>query len=331
MKLKRGWMMLPLAALIGLSADAGAQGLAAREKLANAVVKQKLAKLRGDIAKNKRRYKVGYTSAMDQKLSDLARTVPPPDLPQVAAAQNAKATELARKFPNLVKKVGTCDVKAQAFDWRTAGKMTPIRNQASCGSCWSFTGAAVYESSYALRTGKAMDLSEQHILDCAKTRAGKDAGTCGGGWFAGVFDTLVDSGGAAESSMPYAGSSSACKAGVATPYRAVTWGYVKNDGSAPSVAEMKTALCQHGALASTVYVTDAFMAYAGGIFDEQPATKGPKDVNHAITLVGWDDGKGAYLIKNSWTTGWGEAGYMWIAYNSSNVGYGTSWVDAKGE
>ncbi|UCH92091.1 MAG: C1 family peptidase [Candidatus Aminicenantes bacterium] len=49
-------------------------------------------------------------------------------------------------------------------------------------------------------------------------------------------------------------------------------------------------------------------------------------VNHGVTLIGWDNNKGAWLIKNSWGSGWGEKGYMWIAYNCNNIGYAASWV-----
>lgn len=58
-------------------------------------------------------------------------------------------------------------------------------------------------------------------------------------------------------------------------------------------------------------------------------------INHGVTLIGWDDSKGAWLIKNSWGMGWGETGgygtergYMWISYNCNNIGYGASWVQA---
>jgi C1A family cysteine protease len=59
-------------------------------------------------------------------------------------------------------------------------------------------------------------------------------------------------------------------------------------------------------------------------------------VNHGVTLIGWDDAKGAWLIKNSWGTDWGETGgygtergYMCITYNCNNIGFGASWVQAK--
>jgi C1A family cysteine protease len=58
-------------------------------------------------------------------------------------------------------------------------------------------------------------------------------------------------------------------------------------------------------------------------------------VNHGVTLIGWDDSKNAWLIKNSWGTGWGdtcgygsERGYMWITYTSDNIGYAAAWVQA---
>ena len=54
-----------------------------------------------------------------------------------------------------------------------------------------------------------------------------------------------------------------------------------------------------------------------------------RDRNHAIALIGWDDTKGAWLLRNSWGTDWGMGGYMWIKYNSNNVGRRAAWVKAK--
>ncbi len=36
---------------------------------------------------------------------------------------------------------------------------------------------------------------------------------------------------------------------------------------------------------------------------------------HALTVVGYDDAKNAFRIANSWGTGWGDQGYIWVDYN----------------
>ena len=42
--------------------------------------------------------------------------------------------------------------------------------------------------------------------------------------------------------------------------------------------------------------------------------------------MGWDDAKGAWLLKNSWGPRWGVDGFMWIKYGTCNVGLGACWV-----
>jgi cathepsin L len=50
-------------------------------------------------------------------------------------------------------------------------------------------------------------------------------------------------------------------------------------------------------------------------------------INHAVLLIGWDDEKQAWLIKNSWGEQWGEKGFAWIKYGSNNIGVFAAWVD----
>jgi hypothetical protein len=46
-------------------------------------------------------------------------------------------------------------------------------------------------------------------------------------------------------------------------------------------------------------------------------------------IIGWDDTKQAWLMRNSWSTTWGDSGYAWIKYNSNNIGRRAAWVVAK--
>jgi C1A family cysteine protease len=36
---------------------------------------------------------------------------------------------------------------------------------------------------------------------------------------------------------------------------------------------------------------------------------------HAMIIVGWDNKRGAFLVKNSWGTSYGLKGYMWLPYS----------------
>jgi hypothetical protein len=162
-----------------------------------------------------------------------------------------------------------------------------------------------------------IDSSEQDTLDCS------GAGDCGGGWWAHQY--LIDSGSAKEAGYPYVATKGDCQSGVKRPYKAVTWGYVDSANPIPSIDALKRALCEYGPLSVALRATDIFKAYTGGVYNHNDTGK----VNHGVTLVGWDDSKEAWRIKNSWGETWGETGFMWIAYGCSSIGYGASWVQAE--
>jgi C1A family cysteine protease len=212
------------------------------------------------------------------------------------------------------------------FAWNGAKTSTIVQHQGVCGSCWAFTGAAVYETNYLLKNGETLDLSEQAILDCAVDKNGKDAGSCDGGWYGGVFDYMTVKGARTEKEDPYKGKTGFCSSSAKTKYTVIKWGYIRRDAGIPSVKEMKEAISKYGAIAATVKVTPAFQAYKSGVFDEFASVSGANDVNHAITIVGWDDNKKAYLVKNSWGPNWGDKGYIWVEYGSNNIGYGAAWI-----
>ncbi len=219
-----------------------------------------------------------------------------------------------------------------AFNWRDNGKDSPVKYQGLCGSCWSFTSAAVYETNYNIKNDQMLDISEQFILDCAEDRRGKDAGSCNGGWYGGVFDYLMSHSAMTEKQKPYKGKSGFCSSSFSNnkkKYTVVKWGYLRRDAGIPSIRAMKRAIVKYGAIAASVKVTPAFQAYKSGVFNEMARVSGPRDVNHAITIVGWDDNKRAWLVKNSWGPQWGENGYIWVDYRSNNIGFGAAWVVVK--
>lgn len=85
------------------------------------------------------------------------------------------------------------------FDWRSLDRVTDIKNQGSCGSCWSFAATAQYESCLAIATnGLKYDLSEQYALECDLNSFG-----CAGGYPFKALELFRTTGIPLESTYPY--------------------------------------------------------------------------------------------------------------------------------
>nr|AKA58504.1 dionain-1 precursor [Dionaea muscipula] len=201
------------------------------------------------------------------------------------------------------------DVPA-AVDWRTAGAVTPVKNQQQCGCCWAFSAVAAIEGATQIKTGTLTSLSEEQIVDCDTN--GNDKG-CNGGTPDGAFQYVVNNQGIdTESDYPYTaggGSPGTCSASSYQPAASIT-------GYQDVPANNEQALQQAAATQPISVAIDAsdpsFQSYSSGIYS------GPCNTNldHAVTVVGYgtdpNSGNSYWIVKNSWGTSWGQEGYIWM-------------------
>jgi C1A family cysteine protease len=214
-----------------------------------------------------------------------------------------------------------------SWDWRTQGVVPAVRDQSTCGSCWAFGTVGVMESAVAIDEGSPPDLSEQFLVSC-----NYDGWDCNGGLTAHKYhyDTLGKNqsavGAVLEADKPYTATNGTCTVAYSHPYQQTDWKFVNgSEWSLPSVTAIKNAIYTYGPVTAGVCVGSEFQGYDGGVFSTNENCAGGY-TNHQIVLVGWDDADGAWILRNSWGTTWGESGYMRIKYGISRVGEGTSWA-----
>ncbi|XP_028792377.1 probable cysteine protease RD19B [Neltuma alba] len=205
------------------------------------------------------------------------------------------------------------------FDWRDHGAVTTVKNQGSCGSCWSFSTTGALEGAHFLATGQLVSLSEQQLVDCDHECDPEEPGSCdsgcNGGLMNSAFEYILKAGGVMrEDDYPYIGTDrGACKFDKTKIAASVA------NFSVVSLDEDQIAanLVKNGPLA--VAINAVYMqTYVGGVSCPYICSK---RLDHGVLLVGFGSAgyarirlreKPYWIIKNSWGENWGENGYYKI-------------------
>jgi len=204
-------------------------------------------------------------------------------------------------------------VLPSSVDWRTKGVVTGIKNQGQCGSCWSFSTTGSTEGAHAINTGTLVSLSEQNLVDCSTAEGNQG---CDGGLMTDAFQYIISNGGIdTESSYPYTAEDGTCQYNAA------------NCGSTLAaytnvVSGSESSLQQSVVLGPTSVAIDAshnsFQMYSGGVYYDPNCSS--TQLDHGVLAVGYGSSSGSdyWIVKNSWGTGWGMSGYIWMARNRGN-------------
>lgn len=212
-------------------------------------------------------------------------------------------------------------VLPSAYNAKTLGYVTSAKNQASCGGCWSFASVGAFESHLIIAgyANNTIDLSEQQQISCNDDMLG----CCGGNVLAPqfwetigpVYDTCYPFGDAAGTDCPGTESNVPCTTSCPQlNYRVTNFHTV-------SVGEtyFKASLYDDGPSYFRFDVYQDFMDFyntynPGAVYTH---TGGSGLGGHAVLLIGWDDAKQAYLLKNSWgaNSGPNGDGTFWMAYS----------------
>lgn len=222
--------------------------------------------------------------------------------------------------PNTTHKIMGGDV--QKVDWRDKNVVSHVKNQGSCGSCWTFSTTGAVESANAIVNNKTVLLAEQQLIDCA---GGFNNFGCEGGLPSQAFQYIMWAGGIeTEDTYPYTATDDKCafnKKNVAVT--------LKNEVNITegSENELVDALTNVGPVSVAYQVADDFRHYTSGVYDSTTCKSGPQDVNHAVLAVGFDKtddlGEPYYIIKNSWGTSFGIDGYFNMVMGKNMCGIST--------
>eukprot|EP00310_Coccolithus_braarudii_P020291 CAMPEP_0183352714 /NCGR_PEP_ID=MMETSP0164_2-20130417/29981_1 /TAXON_ID=221442 /ORGANISM="Coccolithus pelagicus ssp braarudi, Strain PLY182g" /LENGTH=332 /DNA_ID=CAMNT_0025525225 /DNA_START=45 /DNA_END=1043 /DNA_ORIENTATION=+ len=209
----------------------------------------------------------------------------------------------------------------EAIDWRDyLPGPWPVKNQAHCGSCWTFSTIGTMEAHYAWKYKAMVNLSEQQLVDCAG--AFNNFG-CNGGLPSQAFEYLHYAGGAdTEAAYPYTGVT-----GTTCNYDGNPAAQVADvvNITALNERELLDALGKVGPVSIAFQVSDDFRFYSDGVYDGV-CDRDPDKVNHAVVAVGYGVANPTtyavpyYTVRNSWGADWGVDGYFMIKRGVNKCG-----------
>ena len=204
---------------------------------------------------------------------------------------------------------GTNKTLPDSVDWRSKA-VTPVKDQGQCGSCWSFSSTGAMEGAWAIAKGQLISLSEQQLMDCSR-KYGNEG--CNGGDMDPSFQYAIQNGGmCAEKDYKYkAIDSNKCKNCTIVAKFTNCADVMPNNQLA-----LKEAVSIGPVSVAIEADTNSFQFYSSGVITDKACGT---TLDHGVLAVGYgvENGIKYWLVKNSWSDGWGDEGYVKIERSDS--------------
>jgi cathepsin F len=187
---------------------------------------------------------------------------------------------------------------------------------------WAFSTTGNVEGVHFKATKQLVSLSEQQLVDCDKeciTWKGEescDAG-CNGGLMMSAYQYIIKNGGIdTEASYKYEAYDNKCRFKNSTIGAKISsWKYLPTDED-----QLTAAVAEVGPVAVAINA-ELLQFYGSGII-KSVGSCDPDALDHGVLIVGFGTSNGTpyWLVKNSWSTGWGERGYFRIIRGKNACG-----------
>lgn len=215
---------------------------------------------------------------------------------------------------------GVIPSKYSALDY---GYVTSVKDQQSGGNCWAFAGLAVLESCILKASGDNIDLSEENMKNIMSSYSdyGWKMDTNQGGYPSMIMSYLTSWIGPVLEEDDLYDDYSTLSPILNSVVHVQNIKYIKRTSYTDNDA-IKEAILRYGAVGCGIYFDSTCYNMETSSYYGAFTTSS----NHAVAIVGWDDnysknnfkspprGDGAFLVKNSWNTDWGNEGYFYVSY-----------------
>lgn len=209
----------------------------------------------------------------------------------------------------------------ETVNWVEMGAVTSVKDQGQCGSCWSFSTTGALEGAYFIKYGTLESFSEQELVDCDNfSGGGRDHG-CNGGLMDNAFTWIKKNGGlCTEQDYPYTSGTTKSGGQCDKTCDIVEGSQITGFMDVPKNSDdaMMQALSKQPVSIAIQADQRDFQLYESGIFTGDCGTS----LDHGVLVVGY--GEDYYLVKNSWSSSWGDNGYI-------KLGKGDEYNDGAGQ